>query len=93
MGRTLHPNAPLNLTATNITATSADLDWDAINISGDVQEYIVYVDGIEEARVTHPTSDYQLTGLITATTYNVEVSAITIDAVEGKKASVEVTTL
>ena len=90
---TLRPKAPLNLVASNETATTVDLSWDAINIMGDVQEYIIYQDGVEIARTTHPTTTYQATGLTSATTYVFEVSAITADMVEGEKASVEATTI
>lgn len=70
----LLPNAPTNLAASNETATTVDLAWDAVSQAGG---YIIYQDGVEIAEVT--TNSYQATGLTTATTYEFYVTAFSDD--------------
>ncbi|UFU01402.1 fibronectin type III domain-containing protein [Radiobacillus kanasensis] len=53
-----------------MTATTVDLDWDAIE---DASGYDVFVDGVLEDSVT--TNSYTVSGLTTATDYDIYVVA------------------
>ena len=67
----LLPKVPANLVASNITSTSFDVAWDIV---GDASGYEVYVDGLLEDTVYATT--YAVTGLTTATSYDINVVAI-----------------
>ncbi|WP_170126250.1 fibronectin type III domain-containing protein [Paraliobacillus ryukyuensis] len=82
----LHPNAPVNLTAPNETATTVDLTWDAVS---QADGYKVYQDGAEVAQVTDTT--YQVTGLTASTSYDFYVTALNSDYGTESEASTTVT--
>lgn len=86
----LLPNAPANLTASNITATTVDLDFDAVE---DASGYEVYQDGALVDTIT--TNNYTVTGLTTATDYDFYVVAINeqYNTESGQSNVVMVTTL
>ena len=63
-------SAPTGLTATNVTGTSADLNWTA---GGSESEWIVTVNGVSTQVSTNA---YSLTGLANSTDYTVSVRAI-----------------
>ncbi|WP_417168742.1 fibronectin type III domain-containing protein [Terrihalobacillus insolitus] len=67
----LLPKEPANLVSSNITSTSFDVAWDVVE---DSSGYEVYLDGILEATVD--VANYSVTGLTTATTYDVNVVAL-----------------
>jgi len=67
------PTPPTNLVASNITANSVDLNWDAATDNIGVTEYDVYQDGNLIATV--PTNPYQAIGLSPTTSYDFYVIA------------------
>jgi endonuclease I len=67
------PTAPTNLTATNITNTTADLNWTASNDDVAVTSYAIFKNGVYFATATSNT--YTATGLTQNTTYNFTVYA------------------
>jgi len=68
------PTVPTNLVANNITETSATLTWTAATDDVAVTEYEVYVNGLLWGSTT--TITFELTGLVKATNYQVEVKAV-----------------
>ena len=90
-GDTQPPTVPGNLTATNITQTSADLNWTASTDNVGVDHYNVYVDGTLNGTTT--TLNYTVSGLSPNTTYNMSVTAEDAAGNESAAASVSVTTL
>ncbi len=73
-GDTTPPAAPTNLTATAVSSSQIDLDWDD-NTEGDLASYNVYRDGSPLASgVT--SSDYSDTGLSASTQYCYTVTAV-----------------
>lgn len=85
------PTVPGNLTANNITQTSADLSWTASSDNVGVTGYNVYVDGVLDGNTT--SLAYTVSGLTANTTYNMEVTAYDAAGNESAPASVGVTTL
>ncbi|WP_188453799.1 fibronectin type III domain-containing protein [Virgibacillus oceani] len=82
------PNEPADLTASNETATTVDLNWTAVEgASG----YNVYQDGVKIDTVT--TNSYSVTGLTTATTYDFYVTATNDTGESEPSNTVNVTTL
>ena len=67
----LLPKVPANLVASNIASTSFDVAWDVVE---DASGFEVYIDGLLEATVYANT--YAVTGLTTATSYDINVVAI-----------------
>ncbi|MEL6811012.1 MAG: YCF48-related protein [Bacteroidota bacterium] len=67
------PTAPTNLVASNIAATSVDLDWTASTDNIGVTGYEVFQDGVSIATV--PDVNHSVTGLTPATTYDFTVRA------------------
>jgi endonuclease I/chitodextrinase len=67
------PSAPTNLTASNITNTTADLTWTASTDDIAVTAYDIYKDGVLLA--SSSTNSYNVTGLTQNTTYNFTVYA------------------
>jgi hypothetical protein len=67
------PTAPTNLTASNITNTTADLTWTASTDNVAVTSYDIYKGGVYIANST--TNSYNVTGLTQSTTYNFTVYA------------------
>ena len=84
---TTAPSAPGTVTASNITATSADLSWGASTDFRGVVSYTVY-DGAT-ALVTVATTAATVTGLTTATQYTLTVKAK--DAAGNESAGTDVT--
>lgn len=70
---TTAPSVPNNLSASNTTASSVDLSWDASTDNGGVQDYDVFQDGAIIATVS--STSYQVTGLSQLTSYSFTVSA------------------
>lgn len=89
----LHPNAPVNLTATGTTATATTLNWPVVT---GAEKYNVYKDGVVVASPV--TNTYNATGLTTATEYEFFVTAVDTtvndaDNESGPSNTVTVTTL
>ncbi len=77
---TLSCNAPINLTTSNITTTSADLSWDAVTNESGGYEYVLFTDGstpngttVATGSVATNVTTVNLTGLTENTTYNAYV--------------------
>ncbi len=68
------PNAPTNVSVTNITQTAADLDWSAATDNVGVIGYDVYQNGNIIATIN--SLNYSVFGLTTATTYTFSIIAI-----------------
>lgn len=67
--------APQNLRAESVTATSVQLAWDGgVGADGRPLSYRLYQDGIQRATVT--ANVYEVTGLIPETTYQFMVTAV-----------------
>jgi len=79
-GDTEAPTAPSNLTASNITMTSIDLDWNASTDNVGVTEYDVYQNG--SLIVSTGNTYYAVTGLNSGASYSYYV--IAKDAVENE---------
>ena len=67
------PSVPQNLTASNITTNSLDLNWDASTDNVGVSEYEVFQDG--NSIGTTPSTNISVTGLSASTTYSYTVLA------------------
>ncbi|MBR9913481.1 MAG: DUF5011 domain-containing protein [Algicola sp.] len=67
------PSAPTNLTASNTTEASTDLNWNASSDNVGVTGYDVYQDGNLISNVSNTT--YQVTGLLPSTNYGFYVVA------------------
>ncbi|AMC10176.1 hypothetical protein Lupro_02435 [Lutibacter profundi] len=67
------PTAPTNLIASNITNTTADLNWTASTDDVGVTSYEIFKDGVFLASTT--TNSYNVTGLTQNTSYNFTVYA------------------
>jgi len=67
------PTAPTNLTASNITETTASLSWSASTDNVGVTAYEVFSSGISIGTVT--STGANITGLVANTTYSYTVSA------------------
>ena len=90
---TIDPNAPLNVTSSGVTATTAKLSWAAVTgYYWGIQEYNIYRNGTKVG--TSTTTSYNATGLTAKTTYQFQVSAVGKSGLEGPKSAVcSVTTL
>ena len=71
---TENPTAPINLVASNITETTVDLTWTAA--TDNVDNYIIYNNGIVLVPATSNVANYTLTGLTPDTLYNLTIRAI-----------------
>jgi len=89
-GDTQDPTTPTNLSASNVTETSADLSWTASTDNVGVTGYDIYVDGSLDGSST--STSYALTGLSAGTTYAVGVVAKDAAGNESSEASINVTT-
>lgn len=69
------PAAPSGLLTSNITATTVDLDWNAVTLLGATISYNVYQDGVFLINV--PSNSHTVTGLTTLTQYDFYVTAVT----------------
>jgi len=67
------PTVPTNLTASNITSTTADLSWTASTDNVAVTSYDIYKDGVYLA--SSSTNSYNLTSLTVGTSYSFTVIA------------------
>ena len=67
------PSSPTDLTASNTTETSTDLNWTAATDNVGVSDYDVYQDGVQIANVIG--TSVQVTGLSESTTYSFYVIA------------------
>jgi len=67
------PSVPVNLSASNITETTLDLNWDASTDNIGVSSYDIYLDGLFLETVSGTSS--QILGLTLDTTYEFQVSA------------------
>ena len=72
-GDTQAPTAPTNLTASNITETTASLSWNASTDNVGVTEYEVFSSGTSIGTVT--STGANITGLVANTTYSYTVRA------------------
>lgn len=68
------PTAPTSLAASNITENSVELNWNASTDNVGVDSYLVYQDGSQIASTA--STNYSVTGLAAATTYNFTVKAM-----------------
>ncbi len=85
------PTTPGNLTASNTSTTSTQLSWTASTDNIGVTAYRIYVDG--NLNATTAGLNYTLTGLMAATTYNLQVTAVDAAGNESDPAAINVTTL
>lgn len=70
------PSAPGNITVSNITDTSADIDWaDSIDDNG-IAGYNFYLDGVKNNVSLILVSEYDLTGLTAGTEYEFTIEAV-----------------
>ncbi|MCX7922710.1 MAG: fibronectin type III domain-containing protein [Clostridia bacterium] len=67
------PTAPVNLMASDVTATTVTLTWTASTDNAWLSGYVVYRDGVKIATITGTT--YTATGLTAGRTYNFTVKA------------------
>ncbi len=84
------PSVPTNLSVSNITATTADLSWNASTDNVGVTGYNVYVDGSMVGSTA--STSYGLSGLSPNTNYNVAVSAFDAAGNESGQAGTSFTT-
>jgi bacillolysin len=85
------PSPPGNLTASDITISSAKLSWQSSSDNIGVTGYRVYVNGVLRGSTT--SLSYTVNGLSAATTYTMEVSAVDAAGNESEPAEINVTTL
>lgn len=70
------PSAPNNIVTSNITDTSADIDWaDSIDDNG-ISGYNFYLDGVKNNVSLILVSEYDLTGLTAGTEYEFTIEAV-----------------
>jgi hypothetical protein len=70
------PTPPTNLSASNITQTSADLAWTASTDNIGVTNYRIYNNGILQTATGSANPNFLLTGLSSSTSYNLTVRAL-----------------
>lgn len=85
------PSTPTNLTASNITQTTADLSWNASSDNVGVTGYNVYSGGSLLGNTTN--TSVPITGMTASTTYTFSVTAVDAAGNESGSASVTFTTL
>lgn len=81
---------PLNLVASNVTASTVDLDWTA-SVSPDIDGYKIYQNGVEVATSTN--TNFTVTGLTPQTTYSFYVRAYSGSEQSDPSNTVTITTL
>ncbi len=84
------PTTPTNLTASNTTQTSTDLNWSASSDNVGVTGYNIYVDGVLNG--TSSSTNYNVSGLSANTTYTMAVSAYDAAGNASGTTSINVTT-
>ncbi|MGX6513246.1 fibronectin type III domain-containing protein [Rhodococcus sp. SJ-2] len=84
------PTVPVNLTASNVTETSATLTWTASTDDVAVTEYEVLVNGVRHGSTS--TITYDLTGLQSGFTYGITVVAIDGNGNRTESAALPLTT-
>ena len=68
------PKAPANLTSSNVTDTSVDVTWDAVDYEAGIEQYEIYRDGsMIDTRVGTNFAD---SGLTADTSYVYQVVAV-----------------
>jgi endoglucanase len=71
------PTLPSNLTVTDTTETSVDLDWSGASDAGSgLDHYTIYVDGSQAQTVSAGTTQATVTGLSPNTTYDIGIRAV-----------------
>ena len=70
---TTPPSVPTNITITDITDSSFNVNWSTATDNNEVAGYDIFVDGTLNA--TSTTTTYAVTGLTTSTTYTITVLA------------------
>ncbi|GAB3684663.1 hypothetical protein GCM10028857_13960 [Salinarchaeum chitinilyticum] len=88
------PTAPSNLSVTDATSSSIDVDWDAASDSGGsgLDHYTVSVDGTQEQTVPAGTTSATIAELSPDTSYAIGVSAVDGAGNESPDATVSATT-
>lgn len=90
---TLAPSAPTGLSETSKTGSSIDIDWDD-NSESDLAGYNVYVDGVKDNGALIGVSNYQITGLVDNTSYDIYVTAVdNVGNESSPSATISVTTV
>lgn len=82
-----HPDAPVNLTSSNVTSSSIDLNWDDVS---QADGYKIYKNGSLEA--TESTNSYSLTGLSSNTSYIIYIKSKNKVGESNKSEEISVTT-
>src|SRR5690606_37678336 len=73
---TTAPTSPINLIVSNITQTTATLNWKASTDNVGVVIYRVYNDGTLLNSTENPATSYTLTALSPATDYHIPIRAV-----------------
>jgi hypothetical protein len=89
---TTAPTSPINLIVSNITQTTATLNWKASTDNVGVVIYRVYNDGTLLNSTENPATSYTLTGLSPATDYNITIRAVDAAANESGDSNMETVT-
>jgi chitodextrinase len=85
------PTAPANVSASDVTKSSATISWDASSDNIEVTAYDVYVDGSFNGAAT--ATSYTLSGLAAGTSYSIAVKAKDAAGNESAEGMVTLTTL
>ncbi len=88
---TENPTKPANFIASNITATSFDLSWDASTDNVGVVEYLLFQDG-SASYLSPQTTSLHLSGLIPSTSYFFSLFAYDAEGNNSNSATLFVTT-
>ncbi|WP_024676572.1 fibronectin type III domain-containing protein [Pseudomonas syringae] len=86
------PSAPGDLKATEVTASSASLEWTASTGPHPIKQYVVYRDHVLIATVTPPQTTYTDAGLPPETTYSYLVGARDENGLSAESEILSVTT-
>jgi chitodextrinase len=72
---TTAPTNPINLVASNVTGTTATLNWTASTDAVGVTDYVIYNNGVLLVASTSNATNYALIGLSAATNYSLTIRA------------------